>query len=152
MNVEQNSQEFVKACGENSLSKFYLYLSRGADIEYDNGVALRISSEYGHSNIVKHLMKNEIKKTSTINESLSNACRNGHLEVVKIIMEHKKYCFASEEFRPFLEACLQNHMDIIKYLLVNEYYYHNDIKLGLQIAINNNYLSLVELLKNASID
>lgn len=99
------------ACCFGQVKTAEFFLRRGIKI---NDECLQIASEKGHKDVVKLLMKNTVLKTKT----LIDACKDGSLEVVKLLLENGANIHAYGD-EALLTAVINKHIEIIKFLLEN---------------------------------
>ena len=58
----------------------------GVDIHYDNELALRVSAENGHLEVVKYLVERGADIDAREDEALFKSLKNGHFEIVEYLI------------------------------------------------------------------
>lgn len=139
-------------------------LSYGVDITShrgDNWPVLDIVSEAGNVNLIKLLLQHGICPSHRLGSGgrgpLHKASRGGHLEAVKLLVEHGADAEAAAEdgTTPLMEAVRGGNMDVCKFLLtlgVNSNAQTITGSTALKEAIECNYIELARILLNAGAD
>lgn len=113
---------------------------------------LTISIIHGHINIVRYLIDNNIiNSTKNYDDCIKYACANGHLQIVKYLINfinNNDVINKSFEF-----ACRHGHLDIVIFLISYNANIHYGNNLPLIIASINGHHEIVKLLvlRNANI-
>jgi len=115
-------------------------IQNGADINTDDGGALRFSSYYGHFPIVKYLIKNGANMRI---EALTEASVKGYLEIVKFLVENTKDINYDLALR---FASKSSHLDIVKFLVENGANVNAEDDYSLRIASKNGHTEVVKFL------
>ncbi|CAK4633492.1 hypothetical protein LEN26_000236 [Aphanomyces euteiches] len=107
--------------GHADIARFLLQTYNIDQKDYTGRTALYLASEAGHVDVVKVLVTESIKADIATNGGmgpLHTACWNGHLPVVKILMEHcnanMKACLGST---PLDMAASQGKIEVVRYLV-----------------------------------
>ena len=128
-NVYLLSEALYQACDKGHLNVVkWLVENTKADINY--GVVgltkqspLSIAYAHNYSHITSYLVEtcklsNDVK---ILNIALIVACKEGHLEIIKWLVEHPlidvNYRAVYEYDPPLLTACTWRHLDVVKYLV-----------------------------------
>lgn len=120
----------VDACDYGDLKKIKILINQGANVNYDDNISLAAAIEGNHLNVIKYLLK-IIQKTNSktkynliLNRALSIASGEGHLRIVKFLIEKckvngKKYgnIFNQESLNALTSAVMEGHLKIVKYLV-----------------------------------
>ncbi|XP_052076528.1 uncharacterized protein LOC127714496 [Mytilus californianus] len=127
--------------------------------------ALHVVSALGYHEYVSFFIQYErmINERDTAgNIPLHLACKKGHLEIVKDLVENNSLVDIPnhEELKPFFYACENNSVDVAKYMLhysgikVNEKYSRKNKRCVLHVVCANGYTDLAILLlkNNAKVD
>ena len=107
---------------------------------------LIFAASYGRTNIVQNLIDSAIDAEELdINEetALEGAARNGHLDTVKLLVDHIGEGVENDALPPAAES---GHISIIKFLLDNYNIDKGTIISGLWLAASNGHLELSNLL------
>ena len=156
------NDELIKSAEQGNLAKVKECLANGADVNADDGRALRYASNNGHFEIVKYLVKNgaDVKNSGALrgaseyghfemvkylvenganmNNGLSGASRNGHFEIVKYLVENGADVKNSGALRGASEY---GHFEIVKYLVAN----------GANVNVGNCGKTAIDVAKNDEI-
>lgn len=121
--------------GNSSEVKNLLDLDIESNIHPDNiSKALFESSMYGHLEVVKVLLQHKVDINNFGDLALTGAAMNGHLEIVKLLIENK----ANIGDNQALYAATQNgHLEVIKYLLDNKADVFNGVALSYALKYEN---------------
>ena len=71
---------------------------------------------YGHVEVVKLLLEAGVDPTSNNNKAIKYACGNGHVEVVKLLLKAGVNPSVSDDY-PLRIACENGHLEVVKVLL-----------------------------------
>lgn len=106
------------ACGGGHIDIIDFLITKGAN-DYSGSLAFACSG--GHTNVVKFLFGRidagvgvEVGVDVNINIWLSHACGQGHMEIVKILIDRG----ANNFYHGLVNACYGRHIDIVKLLLL----------------------------------
>ena len=83
-----------------------------------NDESLRLSAENGHIDMVKYLVENGADIHAQNDESLRLSAKNGHLGVVKYLVENGADVHADDDCALYLSAC-NGHLEVVRLLLEN---------------------------------
>ena len=86
--------------------------------------AARSASRQGHLDMVKYLVENDADITDWNNEAIGWASGNGHVDVVKYLVEKGADVTANDNFSARC-ASVYGYLDVVKYLL--SFYTHENI-------------------------
>ena len=95
--------------------------------------------------VVKYLVENGADIYNK-DYALQEACSNGHLEVVKYLVEQNTKKSKRCEGFSLVSAAKNNHLDVVKYLLEKGVDIHTDNNDALRKASKNNHLEMVKYL------
>ena len=110
----------VNAADSGELALVMWCLETGADIHYDNDLALRWTSNNGHLEVVKYLIKNGAHFVALDYGSLRWACINGHLEVVKYLVKvgfGERNIHYNHFQNDVIDVIQTGHLEILNYLV-----------------------------------
>ena len=100
----------------------WLAEEKGADIHADQGYALVVASEAGHAPVVQWLMAQGCDPRPQSAWPLRAACKEGHLECVKLLMQCPDiYTRACTNKVPLVIAAINGHCDIVRFLVESDY-------------------------------
>lgn len=106
------------ACNYDQLSIVeYLVENNNNNIKTINNDVIITASFYGRTNIVEYFIKKNIDNKS-IFEALTNACDNGHLETMIVLINNGADIKANDSFI-IKQAISKGHLNIVKYLVEN---------------------------------
>jgi ankyrin repeat protein len=84
--------------------------------------AINETIKYGRDKIAKLLIKDWLPKNPLdLDMVLTDACIEGHTEIVKFLLQHKNINENAFDGAPIKEACFHGHIEIVKILLDIEY-------------------------------
>lgn len=118
-------------------------------------VALILAAGEGHCNAVATLLKSKYIQLEAKNKFGKNAlilsCEMGHLDVVKLLIEHKADINASSTrgLSGLMLACVKGHTEIVKFLIENNadvLIRSPDSSTALSMACSGGRLDIVNLL------
>lgn len=113
--------EITNCNSEEDLLEFIQYLQNKINYNLSYHNILKESSTKGYMKIIKFITENKnIGKLSyrDINDSIYKAASNGHLDIVKYLIEkHKNKLYTENFVGAISEASLKGYLDIVKYLL-----------------------------------
>eukprot|EP01118_Nematostelium_gracile_P006460 TRINITY_DN2081_c0_g1_i11.p1 TRINITY_DN2081_c0_g1~~TRINITY_DN2081_c0_g1_i11.p1 ORF type:complete len:508 (+),score=98.76 TRINITY_DN2081_c0_g1_i11:86-1525(+) len=78
------------------------------------------ASSYGMASVVRKLLEDDRFKSQDNNQALISACENGHLEVVKILLDHDSVNLmhiGRFDKYPLLSAIWNRHLEVVDFLL-----------------------------------
>jgi ankyrin repeat protein len=142
-------------------------IKNGANIHANGDYALRLAAINGHLNVVKYLIEgpedakgdkrpwdegckplvpwHPANIHANNDEALRYAAANGHLDVVKYLVEKGAYIHAI--YDATLRVSAENgHLDIVKYLIENGANIHAGNDYALRFAVYNGHLDVVKCL------
>jgi ankyrin repeat protein len=122
-----------------------LLLSKGANVHYDNGYALRMASEYGHIEIVKLLLEKEVDVQVCNNYSIQWSACHGHTEIVSLLLKKGANPHIRDNFA-FISSAERGHFEIVKLLLENGANINADNGYALRWSARNGHTEIVRLL------
>jgi hypothetical protein len=93
-----------------------MLLKRGADINTDDNLALRLASERGHLDVVKLLLDRGADVHAEDDQALRWASKHGNLDVVKVLLDQGADVNARDD-EALLWASEWGHLDVVKLLL-----------------------------------
>jgi len=116
------------ACYQNYRSMIYYLVEKGADIHSQNNYPVRIACSEGYLDLIKYLIEHGADiytENQGINSGLCMASINGHLEVVKYLVEVLNVTINDLSFRL---ASFYGHLNIIEYFVEKgvDIYTHNE--------------------------
>jgi ankyrin repeat protein len=117
----------------------------GAIVNADNGSALSDASEGGHLEIVKLLLEHGANVNAQNKYAVRMASKNGHFNVVKLLLESGADVHVFDDF-PLRAASGEGHLEIVKLLLETGANVRADNDYSLRIASKNGHLEIVRLL------
>jgi ankyrin repeat protein len=130
-------------------------VEHGANTGADSYQSLRWASYFGHYETLRFLLKNltydplqtDFELGRMYEELTYNACQNGYLEIVKLLIESYKVNPSCENENFLRTACWNGHLNIMKYLIescgVNP---HIDNERPLRTACWKGHLEIVKYL------
>jgi ankyrin repeat protein len=138
------------ACTENWFYAIDLLISNNFKL---NECHMTIVSEYGYLDLVKFFNENwglicDKNYDDDCNSPIDMACANGHLEIVKYLIENKKgYTKYRKSWHcstyAFDSACESGHLEIVKYLTLKKV--HGTYE-SFENAYNNNHTHIIDWL------
>ena len=140
-----------KGVEENILSYVAIGLIRGADIENTRSFnhhdynPLSKASENGHLEVVKYLVEQGADVCARYNYPLINASDNGHLDVVKYLVEQGADVRARDNYA-LRWAGYNGYLEVVKYLVEHGANVRADNDFALRIASENGHLEVVKFL------
>ncbi|AAV51051.1 putative ankyrin repeat protein [Acanthamoeba castellanii mimivirus] len=105
------------ACNHDQLPIVKYLVETNSNIETINDDVIITASFYGRTNIVEYFIKKDIDN-KTIFEALKNACDNGHLETMILLINNGVDIKAKDNFI-IKQAISKGHLNIVKYLVEN---------------------------------
>ena len=108
----------------------------------DKEVCLKWAAQNGHLSIVKNLVEHGANIHVTNNHALRWASENGHLDVVKYLVEKGANVRTVDDF-PVKIAAIKGRLDILKYLVESGAYINN---YALRRSAENGHLEVVKYL------
>jgi ankyrin repeat protein len=81
-------EQLMYDCFLGDVSGAVYCLSHGADIHYNNDIAIRVSAEHGYIRLVECLIERGANINAMGGYSLIYSIRNGHLPVVICLLKH----------------------------------------------------------------
>ncbi|AKI80526.1 putative ankyrin repeat protein [Acanthamoeba polyphaga mimivirus] len=106
------------ACDHDQLPIVKYLVEKNNNVKNINGDIVIIASFYGRINIVEYFIKKDIDN-KTIFEALTNACDNGHLETMILLINNGADVKAKDNFI-IKQAMSKGHLNIVKYLVEND--------------------------------
>ncbi|KAJ3330389.1 hypothetical protein HDU93_000425, partial [Gonapodya sp. JEL0774] len=103
---------------------------------------VRVACENGHVEVVKVLMESGLHLSTNAETVMRNACSNGQMDLVTYLVEHK--CGFLEE--GLLEACYTGHAALVEYLLSQGVDLDQDIYDAVHLAVSSEHVDVVRLL------
>eukprot|EP01118_Nematostelium_gracile_P006465 TRINITY_DN2081_c0_g1_i2.p1 TRINITY_DN2081_c0_g1~~TRINITY_DN2081_c0_g1_i2.p1 ORF type:complete len:508 (+),score=97.70 TRINITY_DN2081_c0_g1_i2:86-1525(+) len=94
-------------------------LLKDGRVHYHLGHLINASS-YGMASVVRKLLQDDRFKSHSNNHALISACENGHLEVVKILLDHDSVNLmhiGRFDKYPLLSAIWNRHLEVVDFLL-----------------------------------
>jgi len=119
LNANRFPNYFINECMGIAAKKGYLNLvryfveQRGANVKSGGSHCLRLAAKEGHPDIVRYLIERGSDTHTYADAALQWSCINGHLEVVKILLENN----ISLVNRALKCACKGGQLELIKYLI-----------------------------------
>ncbi len=92
----------------------YVLLDPSFVVDRNYNEPIRKASAFGYLKTVQWLLQNEnVDPSASNNEALIDATRGGHIEVVRLLLDHD-YVSCDEAI---LDACIANNIEIVKMML-----------------------------------
>ncbi len=148
--------ELFLLCAEKPSVKEIAVLLNTGDINAtssDGWSSLMMSTYHGCKEISKYLIKNgadvNISSTNRDNPPLLNAIENGHIDIVKLLIENDANINIKDsgDWTPLIMASFYGHLDIIEYLLENGADINSDDTTAIDIAREREHFDIVEYLE-----
>lgn len=122
-----------------------LLLEKGADIHYDEDVALRNSAKNGNLEFVSFLVEKDADICAKKNYALKMSAENGHFDVVKYLVENEASIHADKD-HALRWSAINGHYEIVEYLIEMEADIYANNNEALQRSAANGHYSVVYLL------
>lgn len=135
----------IISCKTNKIEIVRFLVNIGADVRYDNDLALRISSELGFYEIVRFLVIMQSDVNAFNGDALISACQNGHTKVVEFLLKNRANPTCMQNLAIEV-ACKNGHTEIVKLLIENGANINESIPSLLVISTKKNYYDIVQLL------
>jgi len=123
-----------------------MLIDEGAGAHVDNNYALFWASRNGHIEIVKILLKNDVDIHGHNDYAIRSASQNGHFELVELLLENGADIHAGNDYA-LRWASEKGYLKVVKLLLENGADVHAHNDYALRWASMNNHTEVVELLK-----
>lgn len=124
----------------------WLY-ERGADLTIDGGVFLGLACGVGNTKIVQFFIDNAPETLNAKNDfAFRIACRNGHLDIVKCLVELGVNPQTCNNYGLNV-ACCFGHLEIVKYLVENGADIHESNDLPLCQALAGSHKRVIAFLQ-----
>ena len=116
--VEYQINNIFTIASKNGHLNIVMYLHREleADINCDDGLPVRFASFFGHFDVVMYLCENGATIESNYNSAVEWACQNGHLEIVKYLVNEMGADILNSNYCSLLWASEYGHLPVVKYL------------------------------------
>ena len=124
-----------------------LVVKRNYYIYYSKNRALMSASEEGHLEIVKYLVENGADVTVEDNFPVRSASEDGHLSVVKYLTEHGADITATNNFA-VIHASRNGHLPVVKYLVEHGADITAQDNQAVRYASENAHLPVVKYLRS----
>ncbi len=143
-----NAQKYLETGSyKGKLDHVIISLNLGANIQGEDGFALRIASQNGHLEIVKYLLGLDANIHGGSDAALRWASYNGHIEVVKYLVGLGANIHTRDDLA-LRNASFNGHLDIVRYLVSNGADIHVRNDHALKVARRNGHIDVVKYLKN----
>lgn len=106
------------AAASGQMASVRFLLEKGCDVESRDNRALRWAVLRGHVEVVRLLQAQGASRHVLTAVDLTSACGNGHLPLVKYLMEEAG--LASDDDNPLRHAVIEGHHEIVRYLSQTE--------------------------------
>jgi ankyrin repeat protein len=165
MIANNGNLEMMKYLVKNGLCKneaLYLYalrnnfemvkylIEQGANINYDNGITLRVSAERDRFEMVKYLVEHganiNVHGGGNNPAPLVSSAENGNLEMVKYLVEHGANVNIAKN-EALLWSAARGDLEMVKYLVEHGAKVNANKDEALEIAIQTKQLLVVEYLR-----
>jgi ankyrin repeat protein len=110
------NEKLLEASMQSDLLTIESLVSKGADIHYQDDMALRNACDAGNLEIVKYFVEQGANIHAANDDALCGACGYGHLDIVVFLIE-KGANIDSADGVPLMWAISHGHIDVVKYLL-----------------------------------
>jgi Ankyrin repeats (3 copies) len=123
-----------------------LLIKAGADPSAYKNQTIFKASISGNFKLVKSLLKDERVNPSA--HALIGACQNGHLKIVKLLLKHPRVHPSAYKNAALIVASEFGHLEIVKQLLAHPDFVmiSSSIHEAIKFALQNGHLKIVELL------
>ena len=114
---EKNAQDVLDYSAEDGrLDRVIIALSKGANINENDDLALKLASERRQLEVVKYLINHGANIHAEEDEALVSASHSGYLEIVKFLIESGANIHAEEDL-PLRFASHEGRFEVVKYLI-----------------------------------
>ncbi|KAJ3324490.1 hypothetical protein HDV06_006901 [Boothiomyces sp. JEL0866] len=147
--ADNNNSSILEACKNGNAEIVKLLILHNVDPSCQDNLPLRLAVINNHEGVVGVLLDDyRVDPSTHSNQPLINACKQGNLEIVKLLMD--KGCDPSINFNNgLLYASKYGHAQIVNELLRNPKVHPSDYKnLCLLTASQNGHSSVVQVLLN----
>lgn len=118
--IEKSSKLLIKASKAGDLAAVKnLIKHENPDVKKNNSAALRYACKFGHTDIVKKLLKKGSDPTELESQAFRKAVRAGKEDIVDILLDHGKVDAAAQDNEAIRSACENNQIKILDKLLQN---------------------------------
>ena len=139
--IKDPNTGLVEAASLGTLALVRYFLKLGADLHAMDEEALYLAADNGHLDVVKYLVE-----LGADNEyALKLVARDGHLDIVKYLVEQGADIHARDE-DALRSAAMNGHLDVVKYLVELGANIHARNEEALVVAAGNGHLDVVEYL------
>lgn len=143
--------KFIDACINNDVNTVTYLIDEVTDPSYGFTEALKIACEYGHTKIVKLLLKN--KKTNPTSDSIITAVETGHSTILNLLLMDGRADPTYKHNTAIIKASENGNIKAVKLLMkdfrVDPSDQNNE---ALELALEIDWLDVIkELLKNGKV-
>ena len=129
-----------------------LLLMQERGANVDEDEALSLACENGHLNVVKYLVENGANIHVGIERPLRSACREGHLKVVKYLVEHGANIRETNDEYALVVAAEEGHLAVVQYLVEQGAHIQGQYNEALRSACRYGHLAVVQYLVEQGAD
>jgi ankyrin repeat protein len=150
--IMEDEDDLITASENGDLEGLKLLVEeRGANVRAQHNQALISASYNGHLDVVKYLVENGAKISAQRNKALIEASDGGHLDIVKYLVERGADVSAQRN-QALIHASRKGRLDIVKYLAENGADVSARDNQALVHASRNGYLDIVKYLVERGAD
>ena len=114
--LHQMSVLALRACVNDHVDIVTILLAAGADVNYNNGRALRYASAHGFTTMIERLLSAGADVHAKNDESICVASESGHLAVVQALLAAGADVDAADG-EPLIRAIYNSHVDVANHLI-----------------------------------